>query len=184
MRYDRKDRKRIEVGRPYSIQEYNKFMGGVDLMDRMIAHYPRGLKNKKWYLRVFFHFLNVSIINSWILYRKKCTDIPLLNFKASIVWTMLQIGKHCGPKRGRKSLTQTPTPPKKRKKVKVTVPEVQYDGINHYPTKTTKNQASKCCNNNCTSRTRYLCLKCDFPVCQNAWKVITPKHLNENLRLK
>jgi hypothetical protein len=37
---------------------------------------------------------------------------------------MLQIGKHSGPKRGRKSLTQTPTPPKKRKKVKFTVPEV------------------------------------------------------------
>jgi len=31
MRYDRKDRKKIEVSRPYSIQEYNKFMGGVDL---------------------------------------------------------------------------------------------------------------------------------------------------------
>lgn len=69
MRYDRKDRKRIEVTRPFSIQEYNKFMGGVDLMDRMIAHYPHGFKNKKWYLRVFFHFLNVSIVNSWIIWR-------------------------------------------------------------------------------------------------------------------
>lgn len=59
-RYDRKDKKRTEVSRPFSIQEYNKFMGGVDLMDRMIAHYPHGFKNKKWYLRVFFHFLNVS----------------------------------------------------------------------------------------------------------------------------
>lgn len=53
MCYDRKDRKRIEVSRPYSIQEYNKFMG---VMDRMIAHYPHGFKNKKWYLRVFFIF--------------------------------------------------------------------------------------------------------------------------------
>jgi len=164
MRYDRKDRKRIEVTRPLSIQEYNKFMGGVDLMDRMIAHYPHGFKNKKWYLRVFFHFLNVSIVNSWIIYREQCSDIPLLNFKASLVWTMLQIGKHSGPKRGRKSLSQTP-PTKKRKNVKVPVPEVRYDGINHYPAKTTKKQASRCKDNNCTSRTRYLCKKCDFPVC-------------------
>lgn len=56
MRYDGKDRKRIEVSRPYSIQEYNKFMGGVDLMDRMIAHYPHGFKNKKWYLSFFSFF--------------------------------------------------------------------------------------------------------------------------------
>jgi len=77
---------------------------------------------------------------------------------------MLQIGKHSGPKRGRKSLSQTP-PTKKRKKVKVPVPEVRYDGINHYPAKTNKKQASRCKDNNCTSQTRYLCKKCDFPVC-------------------
>lgn len=56
MRYDRKDRKRIEVTRPFSIQEYNKFMGGVDLMDRMIAHYPHGFKNKNGISEFFFIF--------------------------------------------------------------------------------------------------------------------------------
>ncbi|XP_060845357.1 piggyBac transposable element-derived protein 3-like [Rhopalosiphum padi] len=49
-RYDRKEKKKIEVTRPFAIQEYNKFMGGVDLMDRMIAHYPHGFKNKKWFI--------------------------------------------------------------------------------------------------------------------------------------
>lgn len=48
-RYDRKEKKYIEVNRPFVIKEYNNFMGGVDLMDRMIAHYPHGFKNRKWY---------------------------------------------------------------------------------------------------------------------------------------
>jgi len=52
------------------------------------------------------------------LYKEKCSGIPLFHFKASVVWTMLQIGKHDGSKRGRKSQIQTSTPPKKRKKVK------------------------------------------------------------------
>lgn len=75
-------------------------MGGVDMMDRMIAHYPHGFKNKKWYLRVFFHLLNMAIINSWLLYRKDVdSTYPLLNFKASIVWTMfVGVGKR-GKKR-------------------------------------------------------------------------------------
>lgn len=73
-------------------------MGGVDLMDRMIAHYPHGFKNKKWYLRVFFHFLNVSIVNSWIIYREQCSDIPLLNFKASLVWQCFKLANIVGPK--------------------------------------------------------------------------------------
>jgi len=55
-RFDRKSRTTIEITRPYAISEYNRFMGGVDIMDRMIAHYPHGFKNRKWYLRIFFSF--------------------------------------------------------------------------------------------------------------------------------
>lgn len=40
-RWDAKAKQYIEITRPYVIKEYNKFMGGVDLMDRMIAHYTR-----------------------------------------------------------------------------------------------------------------------------------------------
>lgn len=70
MRCDRKDRKGIEVSRPFSIQEFNIFMGGVNLMDSMIAHYsPMGLKIKNGISECFFHFLNIIIINSWIIYR-------------------------------------------------------------------------------------------------------------------
>jgi len=63
----------------------------MDMMDRMIAHYPHGLKNRKWYLRIFFHLVNMTIVNSWILYRKSVDGImSLLNFKDSKVWTMLE----------------------------------------------------------------------------------------------
>lgn len=54
MCYDRRERKIIEVSKPYSIEEYTKFMGGVDLMDHMIAHYLHGFKINKWYLKSFF----------------------------------------------------------------------------------------------------------------------------------
>lgn len=64
----------------------------------------------------FFHFLNVSIFNSWILYKNQCNNIPLLQFKASIASTMHQIGKHDVSKRCKKSLNRTSTTPKQRKK--------------------------------------------------------------------
>lgn len=40
-------------------------------MDRMIAYYPHGFKNCKWYLR-FFHLLNMNIVNAWIFFGKTC----------------------------------------------------------------------------------------------------------------
>lgn len=59
-RWDRSKKEYIEISRPYSINQYNLFMGGVDLVDRMVAHYPHGFKNKRWYLRIVFHLLNVA----------------------------------------------------------------------------------------------------------------------------
>lgn len=106
-------------------------------MDRMIAHYPHGFKNRKWYLLIFFHFLNISIIHSWTLFKKSIDpNLPLVQFKASSVWTLLQLGKQ-SPKRGRKSDSFTQLPPKKKPTRVVSTPaEIRYDNNNHYPLKT------------------------------------------------
>lgn len=165
-RFDRKSRTTIEITRPYVISEYNRFMGGVDIMDRMIAHYPHGFKNRKWYLRIFFHFLNISIINSWILFKKSIDpNLPLVQFKASLVWTLLQLGKET-PRRGRKSDSLTQQPPKKKPtRVMSTPAEIRYDNNNHYPLKTYAKNANRCHEERCHSKTRYICQKCEVPLC-------------------
>jgi len=110
-------------------------MRGVDMMDRMITHYPHTFKNRKWYLRIFFHLVNMAIVNSWILYRKSVDgNMSLLNFKGSIVWTMLELQK--AKKRGRRSNSMDQkTPPIKRKYKKSIPTEIRYDNIDHYPLK-------------------------------------------------
>ena len=45
-RWDRKEKNIVTISRPFAIAEYNKFMGGVDLIDRIIAHYPLASKTK------------------------------------------------------------------------------------------------------------------------------------------
>ena len=51
-RYDKKEKKFIEVPRPAIIQEYNTFMGGVDLLDSLTALYKFNLKSKRWYMYI------------------------------------------------------------------------------------------------------------------------------------
>jgi hypothetical protein len=43
---------------------YNKFTGGMDLMDLLIALYRTKVRSKKWYHSSFFHFLDMKVVNS------------------------------------------------------------------------------------------------------------------------
>lgn len=54
-RFDRKQKKYIEVECPYVITEYNRHMGGVDLLDSLMGRYKISLKSRKWYMRLFYH---------------------------------------------------------------------------------------------------------------------------------
>lgn len=52
-RYSRESRKHILVSQPNIISSYNKYMGGVDLADSMIASYKCSIQGKKWYWNIF-----------------------------------------------------------------------------------------------------------------------------------
>lgn len=161
-RWNRKTKSYVEVQRPQAVIQYNRFMGGVDLSDRMIAHYPHAIKNKKFYLRIIFHFMNIAIINAWLLYRKqKGPTTPLLEFKASIASTLIEI-RGSTRKRGRPSFT---TMPKKKKAWTKVSPEIRMDGMEHYPVKIDFKNPPRCHDKNCKRRTRYKCGKCQESVC-------------------
>src|SRR5215469_2840803 len=80
---------------------YNTFMGGVELMESLIALYRINIRSKKWYHRIFYHFLDVAVVNSWLLYRKDCEmskisqedQLSLLQFKAEIAACLCRQGK-------------------------------------------------------------------------------------------
>ena len=80
-------------------------------MDSLIALYRINIGSKKWYHRIFFHFLEVTVVNSWLLYRKDCElskvsekdQLSLLQFKAKIAACLCHQGKTEIRKRGRPS---------------------------------------------------------------------------------
>ena len=62
---------KVKVTCPSAIQEYNQFMGGVDLSDQMRVTYEVDRWSKfRFYLRIFFNFLDIAIVNSKIVYNK------------------------------------------------------------------------------------------------------------------
>ena len=84
---------KVKVTCPSVIQEYNQFMGGVDLSDQMKITYEVDRRSKfRFYLRVFFDFLDIAVVNSKIVYNKieSALSSSSLDFRYSIAQTMIR----------------------------------------------------------------------------------------------
>lgn len=73
-RWTKKEKKYIEVERPSVIKNYNDFMGGTDLCDRMISLYRIANRSRKWTVRTIFHFIDLAVVNSWNEYKIDCEE--------------------------------------------------------------------------------------------------------------
>ena len=61
--------KEMQVTIPPAIRNYNRYMGGVDLSDQIIQYNGVLRKTKKWWKTLFFHFIDVCVVNAYIIYR-------------------------------------------------------------------------------------------------------------------
>ena len=84
---------KVKVTCPSVIQEYNQFMGGVDLRDQMKVTSEVDRRRKfRFYLRVFFDFLDIAVVNSKIVDNKieSVPSLSSLEFRYSIAQTMIR----------------------------------------------------------------------------------------------
>ncbi|GFQ98907.1 piggyBac transposable element-derived protein 3 [Trichonephila clavata] len=71
-RWVNEQRLRADVRQPAIAKSYNTYMGGFDMMDRLISYYRMSTRTKKWTMRVFAYFLNMATCNAWIMYIRHC----------------------------------------------------------------------------------------------------------------
>ena len=62
------DRSIVQVPCPNIVSCYNRYMGGVDLVDQLKGYYGIDRKSKRWWIRLFFHFVDLAVTNAYILY--------------------------------------------------------------------------------------------------------------------
>ena len=63
---------KIPASCPEIIKDYNSAMGGVDLLDQQTAAYKLDRKSSsgRYYLRLFFDLMDISVVNSHIIYKE------------------------------------------------------------------------------------------------------------------
>ena len=70
---------------PTAVYNYNQFMGGVDLVDQNLSYYSLTLRRTiKWWKKVFWRLIDISIINSWIIFRFKEKCLPVSHLSGLI----------------------------------------------------------------------------------------------------
>ena len=67
---------------PTMIIDYNNYMGGVDLTDQYLSYYSMTTRRTlKWWKKVFWRLLDITIVNSWIIFRTNYPDSPINSHK-------------------------------------------------------------------------------------------------------
>jgi hypothetical protein len=168
-RWSKKDRQYIQVDRPLVVREYNAKMGGVDLCDRMISYYRIKARTRKWPVRTLFHFIDLSLVNSWIQYReeKKAAGIPsrnilqFMNFRVDIAESLLSAADDSISS----SDEETAGPSQKRKFTQRPFDHKRLAGAKHLPEFDTRKCQMRCKQTGCQSKTLVMCGTCKVHLC-------------------
>ena len=85
-----------QIMKPLCIIEYNQYMSGVDRLDQMISYYPFTRKTMKWPKKVFFYLLEVSLWNSFVIYKAKNPQakLNLRSFHLKVIEKLCQISNY------------------------------------------------------------------------------------------
>ncbi|XP_023348132.1 piggyBac transposable element-derived protein 3 [Eurytemora carolleeae] len=161
----RTERKKIQIPIPEMIEAYNQNMGGVDLLDNMVACYRVPYRKKKWWFNIYVWSLSISAVNAWRL-RNRITGNkePYLNFLQELV---IQMFSKYGTMPQRTRFSSGPTN------------GLRYDGLNHWIVSTESNSQGKSSRRNCKhctnegkrdSKTLLKCEKCMVPLHQHYFK--------------
>uniref|UniRef100_A0A3B5A841 PiggyBac transposable element-derived protein 4-like n=1 Tax=Stegastes partitus TaxID=144197 RepID=A0A3B5A841_9TELE len=137
-----------DVPIPPAIKDYNKHMGGVDLSDALIGYYEVLHKTKKWYKTFFYHFLDIAIVNSYILYKGQCKtkgNKPMHHkaFRETLVLELADAGSTQAPRQEERNMNHL---------------------LVHISNSGDKSQGRLRCRK-CLAKTPVKCSTCNIPLC-------------------
>ena len=145
------------------MSKYKTFMGGVDLMDRMMALYPHwAYRTNKWTVRVLLHCFMLAVVNIWF---EKGKPMRLFDFGLQLSEDLITHAKLLEQKLGMVPCSGFKSVPPPSSRV--------LDG--HLPAHAHSKNGSRCRyvddkGKSCGGKSRWFCEKCNIPLCLNEHK--------------
>lgn len=142
-RWSQHQKKLISVSQPTMFRLYNQGMGGVDQLDQQVACYRTRIRQRKWWWPIFVYLFDVTVVNSWYLFRKvHGGSVSLFDFRRQLAVSLLKCNG---------------VPSIQGRRVSAVLSDVRYDGNNHWIVREDTDRHCKAC----TKKTIYRCEKCD-----------------------
>ena len=144
-------------------------MGGVDLADQYIANYRLEYKTVKWYKKLAYFFVHLSVSNAYACFKAENPNsgMDFKSFKSSVATSLMAKDKI------RRPLSLDTEPP--LSSADCVSEAVRLDRIDHFPGWISgggeqKNFGRHCKIRGCKSCTRAYCMKCRVFLCNTAAK--------------
>lgn len=147
-------------------------MGGVDLLDSMIGRYRNVLRSEKWCFRLFYHLLELVIVNAWFLHKRSCSErgvkpeLGLAQFRTEIGVALCKYGQPITSSRGQsRNEVEVQLQLKQKKGPTATAPpkDVRLDQTLHWALFC--DTCQRCKLPGCGAKTFSKCTKCDVHLC-------------------
>lgn len=150
---------------PTALCDYNKNMNFVDKFDQHLSSYKIDRKSHKWYHRIFFYFLDASVVNTFVVYKQlELPKLTMKDFRRRIIDGL--VSKTFFEKENRSSNSFNARPTSTINKFKVSVPcELHLENSSHQPKRTSRRRCGYCSTKKDPSRTNWMCSMCKVPLC-------------------
>ena len=144
--------------KPHVIEDYNTHMGYVDKSDRMANSYGIARRTWKWTKKLFFHLLDLTILNAFLLHKSNGGKMTHKKFRETLVRDLIVQSHEAnvtlrGVSRGR------PSP------AAAQLSRLEVKHSQHWPSKGKQRRCRVCSQNKKTRNTLYFCRKCDVGLC-------------------
>lgn len=74
------------IQKPAVVVDYNENMGAIDRSDMMLSSTECVRKTTKWYKKLFFHMVDLSLLNAHALYLTQSSErLPLADYQLTII---------------------------------------------------------------------------------------------------
>lgn len=146
-----------EIPCPVLVKDYNGNMGFVDKMDMLKSLYEVDRKSKKWWHRIMFHFIDLALVNAFILFKERSDgkSETLKLFRLSVIMGLT--GASVKSKKGK------PVPINNFKPT--VAPEIRFDKCAHLPLHGKSRRCAECSTRAEPHRTVWSCTVCNVGLC-------------------